>query len=57
MPLLKSGLPLLKSVVKPLGMLGLSAAALATDAAINKKILGSGGHTTLNILIMICWIF
>ena len=37
MPLLKSGLPLLKSVVKPLAMLGLSAAALATDAAISKK--------------------
>ena len=37
MPLLKSGLPLLKSAVKPLGMLGLSAAASATDAAINKK--------------------
>ena len=49
MPLLKSGLPLLKSVVKPLGMLGLTAAASATDAAINKKILGSGGHTTLII--------
>ena len=38
MPLLKSGLPLLKFVVKPLGMLGLTAAASATDAAINKKI-------------------
>ena len=37
MPLLKSGLPLLKSVVKPLGMLGLSAAASATDAAIKKN--------------------
>ena len=37
MPLFKSGLPLLKSVVKPLGMLGLTAAASATDAAINKK--------------------
>ena len=49
MPLLKSELPLLKSVVKPLGMLGLTAAASATDAAINKKILGSGGHTTLII--------
>ena len=36
-PLLKSGLPLLKSVVKPLGMLGLTAAASATDAVINKK--------------------
>ena len=49
MPLLKSRLPLLKSVVKPLDMLGLIAAASATDAAINKKILGSGGHTTLII--------
>ena len=36
-PLLKSGFPLLKSVIKTLGMLGLTAAALATDAAINKK--------------------
>ena len=49
MPLLKSGLPLLKSVVKPLGMLGLTAAASATDAAINKKILRSENHTTLII--------
>ena len=48
-PLLKSGLPLLKSVIKPLGMLGLTAAASATDAAINKKILGSGKHVTLII--------
>ena len=46
-PLLESGLPLLKSVIKPLGMLGLTAAASVTDAAINKKILGSGNHTTL----------
>ena len=46
-PLLKSGLPLLKSVIKPLGMLGLTAAAAATDAAINKKIIGSGNPTTL----------
>ena len=36
-PLLKSGFPLLKSVIKALGMLGLTAAASATDAAINKK--------------------
>ena len=36
-PLLKSGLLLLKSIIKPLGMLGLTAAASATDAAINKK--------------------
>ena len=35
-PLLKSGLPLIKSI-KPLGMLGITAAASATDAAINKK--------------------
>ena len=48
-PLLNSGLPLLKSVIKPLGMLGLPAAASATDTAINKKKLGSGGHTTLII--------
>ena len=40
-PLLKSVLPLLKSIIKPLGMLGLTAAASATDAAINKKVLGS----------------
>ena len=37
MPLLKSRFPLLKSAVKPLGMLGLTAAASATDAAINKQ--------------------
>ena len=48
-PLLKSGLRLLKSVIKPLGMLGLTAAASATDAVINKKMLGSGNHTTLII--------
>ena len=50
MPLLKSGLPLLKSVVKSLGMLGLTDAASATDAAINKKILGSGGHKIVKSL-------
>ena len=50
MPLLKSGLPLLKSVVKPIGMLGSTAAASATDVAINKKnIFGSGNHTRLII--------
>ena len=36
-PLLKSGLLFLKSVIKPLGILGITAAASATDAAINKK--------------------
>ena len=48
-PLLKSRLSLLKSVIKPLGMIGLTAAASATDATKNKKILGSGNHTTLII--------
>ena len=46
-PLLKTGLPLLKSVIKPLGMLGITAAASATDAAINKKLLGSGTTTLI----------
>ena len=48
-PLLKSGLTLLKSVTKPLVMLGLTSAASATDAAINKKTLRSGDHATLII--------
>ena len=48
-PLLKYGLPSLKFVIKPLVMLGLTAAASAKDAAINKKILGSGNDTTLII--------
>ena len=42
-------MPLLKSVIKLLGMLGLTAAASAAYVAINKKILGSGNHTTLMI--------
>ena len=46
-PLLKSGLPLLKSEIKPLGMLGLTA-AVSADTAINKKILRSG--TTILII-------
>ena len=49
MSLLKSGLPLLKSAVKPLGILGLTAAASATDAARSKKKLRSGNYTTLII--------
>ena len=53
-PLLKTGLPLIKNVIKPLAKsvlipLGLTAAASAADAGIHKKILGSGGHTTLII--------
>ena len=46
-PLLKSGLPLIKSALKPLVKsvsvpLGLTTAASATDAAIQKKIFRSG---------------
>ena len=53
-PLLKTGLPLMKSVITPLAKsvlipLGLTAAASAADAGIHKKILGSAGHTTLII--------
>ena len=53
-PLLKTGLPLIGNVLKPLAKsvlipLGLTAAASATDAAIHKKMLGSG-VTTLVIL-------
>ena len=40
-------MPLLKSVIKLLGRLGLTAAASATDTALDKKNLGSGNHTTL----------
>ena len=48
-PLLKTGLPLLKSVIKPFGFLGLTAASSAIDAGVQKKIYGSG-TTTLIIL-------
>ena len=46
-PLLKTGLPLIKNIIKPLVKnvlipLGLTAAASAADAGIHKKILGSG---------------
>ena len=44
-PLLKSGLPLLKSVIKPLGLSGLTAASSAIDAGVQKKIYGSGTTT------------
>ena len=46
-PLLKSGLPLSKSVIRLLCMLGLTAAASATDSGINKNILGSGTTTLI----------
>ena len=41
-PLLKVGLPLLKAVIKPLGLLGLTAASSAIDTGVRKKIYGSG---------------
>ena len=46
-PLLKTGFPLIRKVLKPLAEsvlipLALTAAALATDAAIHKKMFGSG---------------
>ena len=44
-PLLKTGLPLLKSVIKPLGLLGLTAASSGIDAGVQKKIYGSGTTT------------
>ena len=44
-PLSKTGLPLLKSVIKPLGLLGLIAASSAIDAGVQKKIYGSGTTT------------
>ena len=50
--LLKTGLPLISNVIKPLAKsvlisLGLTAAASAADAGIHKKILGSGNTKTL----------
>ena len=54
-PLLKTGLPLMKSVIKPLAKsvlipLGLTAAASAADARIHQKILGSGHNNTTLII-------
>ena len=53
-PLLRTGLPLMKRVIKPLDksvsvLSGLIAASSAADAGIHKKILGSGHNTTLII--------
>ena len=53
--LLKTGLPLIKSVIKPLAKsllipLGLTAAASAADTGIHKKILGSGHNNTTLII-------
>ena len=51
-PLLKTGLPLIKNVIKPLAKsflipLGLAAAASAADARMHKKILGSETTTPI----------
>ena len=51
-PLLKTGLPIIKNVIKLLAKsvliaLGLTAAASAADAGIHKKLLGSG-HNRLS---------
>ena len=54
---LRTGLPLMKSVIKPLAKsvlvpLGLTAAASAADSGIHKKILGSGSDHNNTILII-----
>ena len=54
-PLLKTGLLLMKSVIKPLAEsvlipLGLTAAASAADAGIHKKILGSGNNNNTTLI-------
>ena len=51
--LLKTGLPLIRNILKPLAKtvlmpLGLTAAGKATDAAIHKKMSGSGETTLMN---------
>ena len=56
-PWLKTGLPLIKNVIKPLANsvlipLGLTAAASAADAGIHKKILGSGHNNNMTTLII-----
>ena len=63
-PLLKTGLSLIKNVIKPLAKsvlipLGLAAVASAADAGVHKKILGSGrrhssssaSHNTATVII------
>ena len=55
-PLLKTGLHLMKSVIKPLAKsvlipLGLTVATSAADAGIHKKILGSGHNNNISLII------
>ena len=50
-PLLKTGLPLMKNVIKPLAksfLIPLGLTAVAADAGMHKKILGSGHNNTNN---------
>ena len=52
-PLLKTGLPLIKNVIKPLAksvLISLTVAASTADAGIHKKILGFGHNTTTLII-------
>ena len=54
--LLKTGLPLIKNVIKSLAKsglipLGLTVAASAADAGIHKKVLGSGNNNTTTLII------
>ena len=54
-PLLKTGLPLIKNVIKPLAKsvlipLGLTEAASAADAGIHKNVLGLGNNNTILII-------
>ena len=56
-PLLKTGLPLIKNVIKPLAKsvlipLGLTKAGSAADAGVHKKILGSGHNNNNTTLII-----
>ena len=57
-PLLKTGLPLIKNVIKPLAKtvlvpLGLTAAASAADAGIHQKILGTGNPSSSHNTVLI----
>ena len=54
-PLLKTGLPLIKNVIKPLPesvliLLALTAATSAADVGIHKKVLASGHHSSSSTL-------